>query len=90
MKVHHQGNKTFKLTQLYLFPALTNRLHFGSNMYFVVMIQLILLLLVKSFDLSFLEHQMFYEFLNYLKCIVFIYAILPASVLVYLFIFGIN
>jgi len=26
MKVHHQGNKPFKLTQLYLFPPFTNRL----------------------------------------------------------------
>lgn len=43
MKVHHQGNKPFKLTQLYLFPPFTNCLYFGWSMYFIVTLQLILL-----------------------------------------------
>lgn len=58
MKVHHQGNRSFKLTQLYLFPPFTNRLRFGSSMYFIVTLQVILLPVVKSFDLPFLELTM--------------------------------
>lgn len=58
MKVHHQGNEPLKLTQLYLFPPFTNRLLFGSSMYFIVTLQVILLPVVKWFDLSFLEHLM--------------------------------